>query len=82
MKPLRYWRAVVKSVNVGNGIVFAFGGAATGLFISVLIGLVLLFMEYSETNVNLVKTSNWAMPIVGAISGGIIGMLTREESPF
>jgi hypothetical protein len=32
--------------------------------------------------VSLMRTSNWAMPIAGAILGGIIGMLTREESPF
>ena len=72
----------MRSVNVGNGIVFALGGAGAGFFISLLIGLVLLFVEYSETNVNLVKTSNWAMPIVGAVVGGLLGLLSREESRF
>ena len=72
----------MKSVNVGNGIVFAFGGAGIGFFISVFIGLVLLFVDYSELNVSLVKTSNWAMPIVGAIAGGIFGLTSREESRF
>ena len=67
---------------MGNGIVFACGGAATGFFISVLIGLVLLFVDYSELNVNLVKTSNWALPIIGAIVGGVFGLLSREESRF
>ncbi len=72
----------MKSVNLGNGIVFAFGGAGAGFFISVFIGLVLLFVDYSELRVSLVKTSNWAMPIVGAVIGGVFGLLSREESRF
>jgi hypothetical protein len=76
-------RATVNSVNWGNTIVFAFGGAGAGLFVSLFIGLVLLLLvDYNESIVSLMRTSNWAMPIAGAILGGIIGMLTREESPF
>ena len=72
----------MKSANLGNGVVFALGGAGAGFFISIVIGLVLLFVEYSETNVTLVKTSNWAMPVVGAVIGGVFGLMSREESRF
>ena len=72
----------MNSINWGNTIVFALGGAGTGFCISVFIGLVLLFVEYSENNVNLVKASNWGLPIIGAIAGGIVGAVQKETSRF
>ena len=71
------------SINWGNTIVFAVGGAGTGFFISVCIGLVLLLLaDYDETIISLMRTSNWGMPLIGAVVGGVLGAVQKEASRF
>ena len=73
----------VNSINWGNTIVFAFGGAGTAFFISICIGLVLLLLvDYNETIISLMRTSNWALPLIGAVVGGILGAVQKETSRF